>query len=253
MQAIILAEGIGTRLIPLTLTTPKPLIVVGDFPILEHQIRFLSSYNITDIYISIYHLKDEIKNYFENGTKWGVNIQYYEPEQLMGTAGAVKKLENKITGDFLVLYCDYLHNINLNNMITYHNKATEGTVATIMVKKYYVPLECDHLHINKENYIQNVINRPLPVGKIIKNRSNIGIYLCKKEICNYIQDKAQSFEKDVFPNVLKNKKKLYSYYTDEYIIDMGSHERLLKVQSDFRSGKHRLRDSDKSIPEYVIT
>ncbi len=251
MEAIIMAEGLGTRLLPLTQKTPKPLIKVGDYPILEHQIILLKEYGITDIYISVCHLKEKIKQYFKDGKKWGVRIKYHDAPKPMGTAGAVKQFENNITSsNFILTYCDYLIGADLNKMIDFHIRTPLHNMATIMVKKYYLPLECDHMIIDETNKITGIINRPHVPGTTFQNRSNIGIYICRKSLFNYLENKPLSFEKDVFPAILNSDNCLSAYYTNEYIGEIGTHERLQKVRQEYLLNKHKEIEFD-NLPEFV--
>ncbi len=251
MKAVILAEGLGSRLLPLTNTIPKPLIPIGQYPVLEHTLRFLKENKITEIYISVHHLKEQIKNYFEDGKRLEVTIKFIEPNKLLGTAGALNLIRDELPDRFIVLYCDYLMKFDIKSVIKYHTTQPSNVIATIVTSRYYQPEICDHFITNSNNEITGVINRPHPVNVAIKNCSNRGIYVCNKELFDYMPSSDEvSFEKDLFPKIINSKKNIiHAYMTNEYITDMGTPAGLEKVRTDYTLRKHFEKGIDLG-PEY---
>jgi len=251
MKAIIQAAGLGTRLYPITKDTPKPLVKIGSKPILEHQIEFLKINNIIEITIVVSYLKDKIIEYFQDGSNWGVSIQYHYEQTPIGTAGSLKYLEDDFQETFLVLYCDYFLDFNLKKMRDFHQRNPLQPVSTILAQPVEYPAEVDHLQLSTNFEIENFITRPLPKGIQIKNCSSTGIYICDNQIFKYIKnDQYQSFEKDVFPSALNHNKKLFAYYTEEYIQDIGTHSRLKKIEHQYTSGKYKKYNA-KLFPKHV--
>src|ERR1700740_144808 len=121
MKVVILAGGKGTRLGPLTDKLPKPMVAIGDLPLLEHQIRLLERYGLTDIILSTGYRAECIRDYFGNGEEWGVALRYVEEQQPLGTAGALKQLQSILSDDFLVLYGDVMLDVNLTRLLHFHN------------------------------------------------------------------------------------------------------------------------------------
>src|SRR5688572_3562871 len=122
MQAVILAGGKGTRLKSILSLMPKPMVSIGDTPLLEHQIILLKKYGISEIFILVNHLKDSIISYFGNGEKWGVAIQYYEEAEPLGTVGGVKAIEHLLIHDFLILYGDIMLDMDLKRLLSFHKQ-----------------------------------------------------------------------------------------------------------------------------------
>lgn len=238
MKAVILAGGQGTRLKELTQVIPKPMIPIAGKPLLEHHINILKKYNVTEIYITVNYLKDEIIHYFGDGDKFGVRIHYYEETIPLGTVGGVKALENKLTEDFLVIYGDVLFDMNLNKLIQFH-KQNRG-VATLVLHPNDHPYDSDLVDLEK-GIVKKFISKPhdLPY---YKNMVNAGVYVFTPEIFSYLKkDEKADFGKDIFPALVKSNKVL-GYNTSEYLKDMGTPDRLDKVTNDWNSGKIKNRN-----------
>jgi mannose-1-phosphate guanylyltransferase/phosphomannomutase len=122
MKAVILAGGKGSRLGDFTQEVPKPMMVIGDKPILHHQVDLLVKYGIRDIIILVNYLKDPIIEYFGDGHKFNAEISYYEETVPLGTVGGIKEIEDRLNHDFLVLYGDVMINLDLLRFIRYHHE-----------------------------------------------------------------------------------------------------------------------------------
>ncbi|MBM3749055.1 MAG: nucleotidyltransferase family protein, partial [Acidobacteria bacterium] len=121
VQAMILAAGEGTRLRPLTLERPKPMLPIGGRPLLEHLILWLRDHAITHLAINLHYKPDSVRAYFGDGAPWGVAITYSLEDPILGTAGAVKKLQDYFADTFVVVYGDLLTNLDLTRLIMFHN------------------------------------------------------------------------------------------------------------------------------------
>ena len=236
MKTAILAGGRGTRLSSLTHSIPKPMLKIGDKPILEHQILLLKKYNISDIIICSGYLSKQIENYFRDGKKWGVNITYSKENKPLGTAGCIKELENKIGSNFLVLYGDVMVNMDLGCLIDYHY--LKRASATLVVHPNNHPFDSDLVDVNCEYKITNFLPKPHLEGLIFRNLVNAGVYLLSDKVFNYIKKgKKSDFGRDIFPMMLKKGEKLFAYNSTEYTKDMGTLGRLEEVRSDYKSFK----------------
>src|SRR5581483_5085395 len=122
MHAVILAAGEGQRLRPLTDMAPKPMLPVAGIPLLEHNVRLLAKYGITDLFINTHYRAQSIKDYFADGSAFGVTIAYSHEERLLGTSGALLPLRSFLTQTFLVLYGDNLTSCNLRALIDAHRE-----------------------------------------------------------------------------------------------------------------------------------
>ncbi|MDO8743411.1 MAG: HAD-IIIA family hydrolase [Candidatus Azambacteria bacterium] len=233
MKTVIIAGGKGTRLAPLTKKIPKSLVKIGGKPLIEHQIILLKKYGIREIWILLGYLGDPIREYLQNGEKWHVNIHYLQEDRPLGTAGAVKTLENKIKGDFLVISGDVMLDFDVKRFIGWHKG-----IASIVVHPNDHPIDSDLVETDKTGRILSLLKRPHPPGLIFHNLSIASAYIFSPKIFKYIQkNKKTDIEKDILPLILKSKEKMYAYNTPEYIKDMGTPDRLAKVREDYLAGK----------------
>lgn len=233
MKLAIIAGGMGTRLGFKNL--PKPMIKIGGKPLLEHQICLAKQYGINDIYILSGHQADVIEKYFGDGRKWDVHITYFIEKQPLGTAGAVKQLENRVRERFLVFYGDVVFNVDLASFMEFDKQS--DSVATIVVHPNDHPYDSDLVEINDRNIVTAIHPKPHKKNVFYRNLVNAAIYILGPEIFEYIpKNKPSDFGKDIFPLLLKEGKVL-AYKTAEYIKDIGIIERFRKVNRDFNAGK----------------
>ena len=214
MKAIVLCGGKGTRLRPYTYSIPKPMLPLGKKPILEFVINNLSKHDFKDIYLTVGYLKNQIMQYFGDGSKFGVNIKYFiEGDKERNTAGSILPCKDCLDSAFLVVMGDHLTSIDPTKLANFHSK--KGSMATIALKKTGIPLEYGIAHINEDQRIEKFEEKP-----IVQNLINAGLYCFEPEIFKYIKD-GYDFAQDVFPRLLKDKKKVYGYIFDEYWVDIG--------------------------------
>jgi len=235
MKVFFLSAGPGTRLKSLTNDKPKVMVKIGDKPVLEHLINLCKHHNFTDIIITLNHFPDIITDYFSNGKKFNVNIQYSHEHKRMGGAGALKYAQDLIKDDdFFVLNADVMTNINLTDIADFHKK--KNGIGTFLVHKTDHPYDSDIVEYN-ENKLVTKFFRPQP-GDKFKKISKSGTHIFKPEVLDFIPEKIEySLEKQLIPNLLKKNKKLYAYYSDCYSKDMGTLKRLAQVQKDYKQGK----------------
>jgi mannose-1-phosphate guanylyltransferase len=135
MKALILAGGFGTRLGGVLRDVPKPMAPVLGKPFLEHQIRRLKEFGITEFVLAVHHMSDKIKSYFGNGLRLGVDITYSEEDSPLGTAGAIKKAQRYIDDTFLVLNGDSYFDVDINKLLDFHkSKSSKFTIALTNIK-----------------------------------------------------------------------------------------------------------------------
>lgn len=234
MNIVIIAGGKGTRLGLKDI--PKPMIEIAGKPLLEHQINLAKKYGIKDIYILSGHLADNIINYFGDGSKWDVNITHIVEKQPLGTAGAIKQLENKIKDRFMVFYGDVIFDIDMKAFIDF-DRAVDA-IASIVVHPNDHPYDSDLVEINDGNIVTTFHSKPHDEDKYYRNLVNAAVYILSPEIFKYIpEDKTTDFGKDIFPLLLESKETIAAYKTAEYLKDIGTPERFEKVNNDFMSGK----------------
>lgn len=221
MKAIILAAGTGERLKGVVDDIPKPMIKIKGKSILEHNIEWLKKFGIKEIYINLHHLPQVIQDSLRDGKKWRVKISYsYEPK-LLGTAGGVREIIDKYWNSvdvsaFLVVYGDNLLNFDLNKIIEFH-KLKRG-MGTICLYRRQEISQSGIAVINDNDKIIKFIEKP-NLKETISNLINTGVYIFEPEILNYIpKDGVSDFGKDIFPEVIERKGKIYGIVMDGELI-----------------------------------
>lgn len=235
MKAVILAGGKGTRLGNLTREIPKPMLPLLGKPLLEYHVELLRDYGITEIWILVNYLKDSIMQYFGNGAAWNVSIQYYEETEPLGTTGGIKAIESHLTEDFLVLYGDVLVNMDLHRLIQFHQN--QKADATLVLHPNDHPYDSDLVELNQQKRITAFHPKPHPQDEYFRNLVNAGLYVLSPKILNTLPSGiARDFGRDIFPSIVTTHY-LVGYNTTEYLKDMGTPERLKKVEADLLSGR----------------
>jgi NDP-sugar pyrophosphorylase family protein len=209
MKAVLLAAGKGTRLRPLTDEMPKVMIPIAGKPILEHHIVHLAEAGIREIYINLHHLPERITSHFGDGGKWGVRIRYsFEPE-IMGTAGAVKKLESELRGGpFLVVYGDNYLEMDLSGFI--EASAARDGVGTIAVFEQADVNGSGILELGKDDEIVRFKEKPAP-DEVFSHRVSAGLFYFRPAIFEYIPSGYSDFGLDVIPKILMSGGRLFAH------------------------------------------
>jgi len=216
MRAIILAAGRGERLGEITERIPKLMLQVKGEIILEHNINWLKKYGFKDIYINLHYLPGTIKNYFKSGKAIGVKLNYSHEPELLGSAGAVRKIANdfwkKEIKTFLVIYGDNFFNNkdNIKNIIKFHFK-NKGIATIGLYRKISETKKSGVVKIDKNNLVKEFIEKPILEKEIKSNLINTGFYVLEPEILRYIPQGYSDFGKDIFPKLLKSKVSVFGY------------------------------------------
>lgn len=214
MKALIVCGGKGTRLRPYTHTIPKPMLMLGRKPILEYTIQHFKSEGFTDIILAVGHLHEQIVDYFGDGKKFGVKIQYSIEEEELGDAGSIKNAENLLKGEehFLVEMGDHLTNLDYRKLVDFHMK--NKPLATIGLKRMGTPFQYGTAAINDKFEVVEFKEKP-----IIEHLVNAAIYVFDKRVFNYFPRKG-GISFDVLPKLVKERK-LKGFVFDDYWIDVG--------------------------------
>jgi NDP-sugar pyrophosphorylase family protein len=238
MQALILAGGKGTRLRPLTVYTPKPIVPVVNRPFLLYQIEVLQKAGITDITLSLSYQPDKIEHILGNGSELGVNLRYVTEPNPMGTGGAYKFAADALRETTVVFNGDILTNLDIDELIEFHR--TKGAAATITLVPVDDPSRYGLVQVDKESRVQRFIEKPQPdeLVKLNVNTINAGVYILEPVILDIItKDTNRSFEYDIFPDILKRNLPFFGYaLTHEYWLDIGTPASYLKAHHDFLCG-----------------
>lgn len=224
IDAVIMAGGRGQRLQPLTDSQPKPLLKVGEKPIMEHNIDRLASYGIDDFWVSVKYLGEQIEHYFGNGNNKNINIEYIWETEPLGTIGAVSKVSNFEHDYVLVTNSDLLTTIDYENFfLDFVNQEADFAVLTIpyQVSIPYAVLE------TKDRNIKSLKEKPT-----YTYYSNGGVYLMKKEMLQYIPKDSFFNSTDLMEALINKDYKVISYPFTGYWLDVGKHEDFEKAQVD---------------------
>jgi len=236
LKAVVLAGGKGARLAPYTKILPKPLMPIDDMPILEVLLRQMKHSGITDVTLTVGHLSELLKAFFQDGHQWGLNIDYSYEDKPLGTAGPlalVKGLEDT----FLVTNGDVLTTLDLKDLLCCHQK--EGGIATIAVHQRQVHIDLGVVQSNADHTITGYIEKPTYDYTV-----SMGIYIFEQRVLEYIPV-GQYLD---FPNLVLKLiaagEKVVTYPFDGYWMDLGRPDDYLKANEDFNTMKLQFLPED---------
>ena len=252
MQALILAGGKGTRLRPLTVYTPKPIVPMVNRAFLLYQLEILARAGITDIVLSLSYQPDKIEDLLGDGSEFGVKLRFVTEPSPMGTGGAYKFAAKEIRETTVVLNGDILTDVDISSIVDFHReKKSEATIALVPVED---PSAYGLVETTDDGSVVRFLEKPKPedLAGLNVNTINAGIYILEPSILDLIpKDENCSFEYNVFPSILEKKKKFHAYVLkDYYWRDIGNPASYLDAHHDFLSGKikgfelQRKSDSD---------
>jgi mannose-1-phosphate guanylyltransferase / phosphomannomutase len=240
MKAVIMAGGQGTRLRPLTSDQPKPMIPIVNLPCMEHIVELLGRHGFTDIAVTLQFLPDEIRDYFGDGSDWGVNMSYSVEDAPAGTAGSVKMAEQQLglEGErLLIISGDALTDADLSRLVAFHEE--KDSEATMVLKSVENPLDFGIVITEEDGRISRFLEKPA-WGQVFSDTVNTGIYLLEPSVMEDIpdpEDGEYDFSKELFPGLLEEGRPLYGYVTDDYWEDIGTLEQFAGAQRDVLDGK----------------
>ena len=230
MQALILAGGKGTRLRPLTVYTPKPIVPICNRPFLLYQIDTLKRAGITDITLSLSYQPNKIEHLLGDGSDHGVKLKYTVEPQPMGTAGAYKFAEDLIREPTVVFNGDILTDLDLKAVIREHTE--QKATATIVLAPVENPQSYGLVETEKDGRIRRFLEKP-KADEITCNTINAGTYVLEPKVLDYLPaGENYSFEYGLFPDLLKRGEAFYAHIpVRTYWIDIGTPERYLQVHA----------------------
>ena len=235
VQAVVLVGGEGTRLRPLTLETPKPMVPVMNMPFLERTLRRLKDAGIEDVILPAGYLPEAITSYFGDGAWLGLRLRYVIEETPLGTAGALKNVEQFIDGPFFVLNGDVLTSLDLRAMMDYHRR--EGGIGTIHLIRVEDPSPFGCVVHDETGRIDRFVEKP-PRDEAPTDEINAGTYLLERSVLDAIPaGRPVSIERETFPALIASGgRPLYAYTTADYWIDLGKPEAYLDAHRHIFDG-----------------
>lgn len=233
-SAILLVGGMGTRLLPLTLKTPKPMLQVAGVPFTEHQIRKAADAGIAEIVLATSYKSELFEPYFGNGERFGIKIKYAVEKSALGTGGGIRNAANLLADcDQVVIFNgDVLSGHDLTGQLEFHKKHQADITLYLTQVEDARAYGCVELLENKQvkSFLEKMEN---PISNLI----NAGCYIFNRQIIDQIpQDKVVSVERDTFPNLLANNAKVFGYLDNAYWLDIGTPAALVKASADLITG-----------------
>jgi len=225
MRAVILAGGKGTRLAPYTTVLPKPLMPIGEMPILEIVIRQLERHGFDDLTLAVGHLAELLMAYCGDGSKFNVKLGYSREEQPLGTAGPIALVPN-LDDTFLVMNGDLLTTVDYGAMLKYHRK--RGAVATIACYQRDVKIDLGVIEIGADNWVSNYIEKPT-----YRYSVSMGIYLFEPAILQYIKPNQRLDLPELMMNLMREGRRMNVFNFDGYWLDIGRHDDYEKAIEEF--------------------
>lgn len=229
VDALIMAGGRGERLKPLTDATPKPLLKIGDKPIIEHNIDRLASFGIDDIWLSVRYLGEQLEDYFGDGSRKGIRVKYVWEKDPLGTAGALALVSDFVHNHILMMNSDLLTNIDFEDFfLFFQREEADLAVACIpyQVNIPYAVMETDGKKVTG-----------LKEKPTYTHYSNAGIYLMKKEVIDIFPKYNHFNATDLMEELINEGKKVVAYPLMGYWLDIGKHEDFIKAQQDIKQVK----------------
>ena len=268
MKTVIMAGGKGTRISSVARDIPKPVIQIQGKPVLEREIACLRNQGFTDIIITVSHLGNIIMDYFGDGSgispvtgePFGVNIEYYFEQEPLGNAGALFKLKDKLTEDFLLLNADALFDVDFNRFVAFHKQ--HAGLATLFTHPNSHPYDSGLILADDRGAVQQWLTKEDTRPTWYRNRVNAGLHVLSPEVLKVdITTPKVDLDRQLL-KPLAGTGKMFCYDSPEYVKDMGTPERYEAVSRDFREGKIQARnlknpqkaiflDRDGTINRYV--
>ncbi len=272
MKTVIMAGGKGTRISSVASDIPKPMIKIEGKPVLEHEIECLRDQGYTNLIITVSHLGSIIMDYFGDGSKYGVQIQYFNEETPLGNAGALFKLRDQLEDDFLLLNADAIFDVDFNRFVDYHNR--KGGLVTLFTHPNSHPYDSGVLIADENGAVETWLTKEDIRPQWYRNRVNAGLHVInpavlnmtgiEPEIVGTVVD-GKTVKVDLDRQILKplcGTRKVFCYDSPEYVKDMGTPDRYEAVCKDFATGRVKAKnlkqkqkaiflDRDGTINKYV--
>ena len=228
--ALILAGGLGAQLRPITYEIPKPMIPIHGKPILEHQINMLKRHGIKNIILSVGYMHDKVREYFGDGSKFGVNIDYIIEDKSMGTAWPLQAARDLITGTFVVLNVDTLMDPNISEILEFHRSHDSlGTILLVTTED----TKKSGVAVMRGNSVTEFTEKPKAAKSSL---TNAGLYVLEPAVIDMISKKKGFIEKDLLPK-LSSLQRLSGFLHDGPIFDIGNHSGYERAIKQWKSMK----------------
>jgi len=240
-----MAGGEGSRLRPLTIGRPKPMVPIVGKPVMEHIIELLRTHGFRDIVATLQYLPGLIQDYFGDGSGLGVNIDYAVEDRPLGTAGSVKNASAYLDGTFLVISGDAVTDFDLTKVIEFHRR--KRAIATLVLYRVPNPLEYGVIITDNSGRIQQFLEKP-SWGEVFSDTVNTGIYVLDRSVMDLVpENESFDFSQDLFPILLERDEPMYGYIAPGYWCDVGSLSEYMRAVSDILTGGTQIAMSGEEV------
>jgi NDP-sugar pyrophosphorylase family protein len=230
LQAVILAGGMGTRLRPLTLNRPKPVVPLLNVPFLHHQLALLGAHGIRDVILSVSHMPEVIRSVMGDGAAAGVRLRYVVETEPLGTAGGVRNAADLVEGRVVVLNGDILTDVDLGAMLAAHE--AKRAKATIFLTPVENPTAYGLVELEPDGRVHRFLEKP-GWDEVTTNTINAGIYVLERELLELIpKDQPYSMEREFFPSLLERRLSFLGHVPRAYWLDIGTAAKYLQAHQD---------------------
>jgi len=237
MKAILLVGGKGTRLAPYTTILPKPLMPIGDVPILEIVVRQLQRVGFDDITLAVGHMAELVASYFGDGSKFGVKLTYSREDTPLGTAGPIALVPD-LQDTFLVMNGDLLSTIDLAALLAYHR--ARGAIVTLAAHAHDIRIDLGVIQTDSDNWLVDYIEKP-----VYHYNVSTGIYVFEPEILSYIPFGERLDLPELVLKVARENKKVNVYKFEGYWLDIGHPGDYEKANEEFRTNRAKFLPEDE--------
>src|SRR5882762_5060502 len=251
MQAVVMAGGEGSRLRPLTINRPKPMVSIVNKPCLGHIFDLLQRHGINDAFVTLQYLASQIQDSFGDGGSVGMRLKYSVEESPLGTGGSVRQIGDALSETFIVISGDALTDIDLSKVIAFHRERKAAVTLTL----YHVanPLEYGVVITGEDGRISKFLEKP-SWGEVFSDTINTGIYVIEPRVLErYKPGEAFDFSKDLFPALLAEGEPLYGYIASGYWTDVGSISEYARANADLLQGRLTAAPLGREIQPGVFT
>jgi NDP-sugar pyrophosphorylase family protein len=230
LQAVILAGGMGTRLRPLTLNRPKPVVPLLNLPFLHHQLALLGAHGIRDVILSVSHMPEVIRSVMGDGQAAGVRLRYVVETEPLGTAGGVRNAADLVEGRVVVLNGDVLTDVDLGAILAAHE--SRRAKATIFLTPVENPTAYGLVELEPDGWVHRFLEKP-GWDEVTTNTINAGIYVLERELLDLIpKDQPYSMEREFFPALLERRVPFLGHVPRAYWLDIGTAGKYLQAHQD---------------------
>jgi len=240
MKAVVMAGGAGSRLRPLTINRPKPMVPMVNKPVVAHILDLLKKHGITDVVVTLQYMAEDVQDYFGDGQGLGMNIEYSVEEVPLGTAGSVKQAQEFLDETFLVISGDAVTDLDLGAIIEYHR--AKKALATLTLYRVPDPLEYGVTIIGGDGRVVQFLEKP-GWGEVISDTVNTGIYVLEPQVLDYFDSGMNfDFSKNLFPVLLEKGDPIYGYVAQGYWCDVGNLSEYMRATYDVLQGRVRVAE-----------